>query len=245
VRAESITLRLADTLLVIGADTEDTAVTLRARYADALVDPIDTQPVIDVVLAERSGAKRSGGLRPVPQLKLGSYTIARSRRADDVLDALDTWLHSYRASRLAHLAEAGTALPHVGLRLFIGPQGAALIALAYPQLVGDRQLAAAGVVEQVAAGIAVDPAGPMVQLPGSLTSPANTVVTAPLVLVAGLAEDPAEGRTAPVGPIVATLASLHDDVRWFTALRHLADRGAAHAATDSTEVRGVLLAALG
>ena len=101
------------------------------------------------------------GPKAVPQLRIGRSLLARSRRADDVVTALDHVLGGV-------LARQDDTRRWLGLRTFVVGDRAVLVDAAPPALTADPRLTRAGVTELPTWSVAVD--GDTVHVPPSLTA---------------------------------------------------------------------------
>ena len=166
-----MTLRVGDQLVGVRADTDDTAQRIRSLFAgwlepDASGDHGEPVPWAFSVRLDPdhdSGADR--GPKPVPQLRIGRSLLARSRRADDVMNALDHVLGGV-------LARQDDRRRWLGLRTFVTGDRAVLVDAAPPALTADPRLARTGVAELPTWSVAVDDG--TVVVPPSLTASANT-----------------------------------------------------------------------
>ena len=101
----------------------------------------------------------------MPQLRIGRSLLARSRRADDVVIALDHVLGGV-------LARQDDARRWLGLRTFVVGDRAVLVDATPPALTADPRLARAGVTELPTWSVAVD--GDTVLVPPPLTAAVAT-----------------------------------------------------------------------
>ena len=232
-RAGTVTLRVQDRLVGIRVDTDDTRRRVLERF-DRWIDDHDVPWVFDLTLDPRSAPSENepGGARrgpvPLPQLRFGQRVVARSRRPDDVVDALAAVLGGYDAARRE--PDHGWS----GMRLFTRADEAVLLDVQAPTLLGDRALQRAGIIEHSAWGVVVHrgPDGtPTVALPPPLAPPANGSD-------AGARSFRLVGIVSPGGPIngerrddesaattLARLATRQTSAEWFTIVNDLRDRG--------------------
>jgi hypothetical protein len=162
--ADTVTLRVGDQLVGVRADTDATAATLRTVFA-AWLEPTATgeqgEPV-PWAFSLRLDTDRAGrGPKAVPQLRIGRSLLARSRRPDDVVTALDHVLGGV-------LARQDDSRRWLGLRTFVAGDRAVLVDATPPALTADPRLARAGVTELPTWSVAVD--GDTVLVPPPLTA---------------------------------------------------------------------------
>ena len=189
----------------------------------------------------------------MPQLRLGSRLVARSRRPDDVVSALDHVLGGV-------LARQDDTHRWLGLRTFVCGHRAVLVDAAPPALTADPRLARAGVSELPTWSVAVE--GDTVLVPPPLTAEPSTAdgggaLAYRLVGLVGLdicshdADTDAGDHQAvhhPTNPgaLLARFAARHPSSEWFHTVERLVDVGCVHATTDRTvaaeRIRRLLLA---
>ena len=230
-RAGTITLRLGERLVAIGCDTAATLERCRERFA-AWID--ESQPDIEVAFdvridtVDRTPASR-GAPRPVPQLRLGSSVIARSRSADDVIDALDAVLGGV----LARQDDDGVWL---WLRAFVSGNRIVLVDAAAPMLVNDPELAKAGIVELPAWSVAIMPTSdgnaPPVRIPAPLTD-AGSEGRYELAGMVGVMPEPPSGDAA----LLALYGTRHTSADWFRTANSLIAEQQLLTATDRITAR--------
>jgi hypothetical protein len=245
--ADTVTLRVGEQLVGVRADTHATAATIRNRFAswlepDASMTGEHGEPVpwafslrLD---AERDTARSGRGPKAVPQLRIGRSLLARSRRPDDVVNALDQVLGGV-------LARQDDTRRWLGLRTFAGGDRAVLIEAAPPALTADPRLTRAGVTELPTWSVAVD--GDTVLVPPPLTASADphggTGASFVLVGLVGLDAcshgadtDAADHRAVhhPTNPgaLLARFAARHPSNGWFHTVEQLVGDGRVHATTD-------------
>ena len=167
--ADTVTLRVGDQLVGIRPDTDATASRIRQHFA-AWVDHVASSPgehggagdPVPWAFSLRLDAARAGrGPKAVPQLRIGSRLLARSRRADDMVMALDNVLGGV-------LARQDDTRRWLGLRTFVVGDRAVLVDATPPALTADPRLARAGVTELPTWSVAVD--GNTLLVPPPLTA---------------------------------------------------------------------------
>jgi hypothetical protein len=188
----------------------------------------------------------------VPQLRIGRRLLARSRRPDDVVSALDHVLGGVRARQ-------DDDRRWLGLRTFVAGDRAVLVDAAPPALTADPRLARAGVTELPTWSVAV--ARDIVVVPPPLTATADADggrgSTHLLVGLVGLdacshgADADASDHHAvhhPTNPgaLLARFAARHPSTEWFHTVEELVSDGCVHATTDRTaaaaKIRRLLVA---
>jgi hypothetical protein len=280
--ADTVTLRVGDRLLGVRADTYAAAATIRDVFADWL-DPTATlegdsgEPgaAIPWAFSLRLGPDshaatddRRRGPKAVPQLRIGRSLLARSRRPDDVVSALDHVLGGL-------LARQDDTRRWLGLRTFVADDRAVLVDAASPALKADPRLARAGVTELPTWSVAVD--GDTVSVPPRLTAAdddgGGAAQTLRLVGLVGLdpcshaahteaAPDP-EANTDAVpaespeehlavhhptnpGALLARFAARHPSSEWFHTVERLVAEGGVRVTTDradaAEQIRRLLVA---
>jgi hypothetical protein len=150
--ADTVTLRVGDQLVGVRADTDATAATIRNTFA-AWLEPTATgeqgEPIPWAFSLRLDTARSDRGPRAVRQLRIGRSLLARSRRPDDVVSALDHVLGGV-------LARQDDTRRWLGLRTFVAGDRAVLVDAASPALKADPRLARAGVTELPTWSVAVD-----------------------------------------------------------------------------------------
>ena len=254
--ADTLTLRIGTQLVGLRADTEATLARLRALLA-TWID--DTQPdvpwVFDVRLEpSRPLDGRAVGRSPrsVPQLRLGQVLMARSRHADDVVQALGAVLGGV----LAH--QDGTPV-WSGMRAFAGSGGIVLVDARAPTFSADPALARSGIRELPTWIVAID--GPTVRIPpplagldwraAGLDPPDASTTTWRTDALAGIvALDPAppdhehdhdhdESRSeaGSAAALLSRFAARHPSPTWFSTVERLVRDGRVLASPDRAIVR--------
>ncbi len=212
--AGTITLRLDELLVGIAGDTLDTLDRCRAEFA-GWVD--DTQPGITPAFDLRLAEADDGGVRSVPQLRLGASVVARSRSGRDVITALDSILGGVHAQRVQ------PDRTWVFLRVFVHGERAVLVDARAPMLVNDPLLARAGVVEVPTWAVAItEPAGALraaVDVPPALRG-GGTDHRFQLVGLVTVGEN-SDGGGA--GSVLARYGARHTSPTWFRTLGTLLD----------------------
>ncbi len=165
-----MTLRVGDQLVGVRPDTDATAARIRTTFA-AWLDPAAVgahgEPV-PWAFSLRLDTQRIGrGPRAVPQLRIGSRLLARSRHADDIVTALDQVLGGV-------LARQDDSRRWLGLRTFVAGDRAVLVDASPPALTADPTLARAGVTELPIWSVAVDGNAVHVPPPLTATAPADS-----------------------------------------------------------------------
>lgn len=247
-----MTLRVGDQLVGVRADTDATAARIRDVFA-AWLEPASAVVGSDPVpwaFSLRLDTDHAGrGPTPVPQLRIGRSLLARSRRPDDMVNALDHVLGGV----LAHQDDSRRWL---GLRTFAAGDRAVLVDAAPPALTADPQLARAEVTELPTWSVAVD--SDTVLVPPPLTAMADADEGAgpgfALVGIVGLdacshradaAHQAAHHPTNP-GALLARFAARHPSNEWFHTVERLVAHGRVHATTDraraAEQIRRLLVA---
>jgi hypothetical protein len=246
--ADTVTLRVGDQLVGVRADTDATAETIRSVFApwfDSTATDEHGEPVpwafslrLDPAhdTAPANGAGR--GPRAVPQLRLGRSLLARSRRPDDVMSALDHVLGGV-------LARQDDTRRWLGLRTFVTAGRAVLVEAAPPALKADPRLARAGVVELPTWSVAVDGGTVLVPPPLTATSDHGGGAASTHQLVGLVALDPcshaahddhddhvAVHHPTNPGALLARFAARHPSNEWFHVVEDLVAAGRVRATTD-------------
>lgn len=251
-------MRVGERLVGVRTDTHDTAERVRSRFADWLEPETTTDSGEPMPCAfglrldaDPSAARRP---RPVPQLRIGSTLLARSRNGDEVLASFDHLLGGV-------LARQDDSYRWLGLRVFVAGERAVLVDAARPLLMADRTLDGSGVRELAAWSVAVD--GVIVRVPPPLTAVGGDSVTDDagwtsftLVGLVGVdrcdndGDDDAARRhraehhpTTPAG-LLARFARRHPSLAWFDTLRGFVDDGNVVLATDRASAVGSLVGLL-
>jgi hypothetical protein len=264
--ADTVTLRVGDQLIGVRPDTDATAARIRTTFA-AWLEPAAAgahgEPVpwaFSLRLAAdhhtNHGTVRAGrGPKAVPQLRIGRSLLARSRRPDDMVTALDHVLGGV-------LARQDDTRRWLGLRTFVVGDRAVLVDAAPPALTADPTLARAGVTELPTWSVAVD--GDTVFVPLRLTANASAVAGggragSGFVLVGLVGLDPcshgadveaAEHRAVhhPTNPgaLLARFAARHPSNEWFHTVERLVADGRVSVSTDravaAEQIRRLLVA---
>ena len=256
--ADTVTLRVGDQLVGVRADTDCTAAVVRDTFA-AWLEPTATgeqgEPIpwafsLRLDPDESDLDRNRRGPKSVPQLRIGGILLARSRRPDDVLNALDHVLGGV-------LARQDDTRRWLGLRTFVARDRAVLVDAAPPALKADPRLARAGITELPTWSVAVD--GDTVLVPPRLTASADERREAPstyaLVGLVGLDAcshaahaDPGTGDAAhspdrandhdavhhPTNPgaLLARFAARHPSTEWFQTVERLVADGSIRVTTD-------------
>jgi hypothetical protein len=194
------------------------------------------------------------GPRAVPQLRIGSRLLARSRHADDIVTALDQVLGGV-------LARQDDSRRWLGLRTFVAADRAVLVEASPPALSADPTLARAGVTELPTWSVVV--AGDSVHVPPPLTAAATVgsrFVLAGLVGLDACDHQPddhqpddhqvddhqAVHHPANAGALLARFAARHPSNEWFHTVEALVADGRVHVSTDraraADQLRRLLLA---
>jgi hypothetical protein len=241
--ADTVTLRVGDQLVGVRADTDATAATIRTAFAiwlepTAIGEHGEPVPWAFSLRLDTDSAGR--GPKAVPQLRIGRSLLARSRRTDDVVTALDHVLGGV-------LARQDDTRRWLGLRTFVAGDRAVLVDAAPPALTADPRLARAGVTELPTWSVAVD--GGTVLVPPPLTATADAVGgAASSYVLAGIVGLDACGHGADVdaadhhavhhptnpGALLARFAARHPSNEWFHTVEGLVADGCVHATTDRT-----------
>ena len=271
-----MTLRVGDQLVGLRADSDATAATIRTMFG-AWVDAAASLPgeqgapdePIPWAFSVRLHTDSSGrGPRAVPQLRIGRRLLARSRRPDDVMNALDHVLGGV-------LARQDDTRRWLGLRTFVAGDRAVLVDATPPALTADPRLTRAEVTELPAWSVAVD--GDTVHVPPPLTATsagpdAGADSAFALVGLVGLdacshpaatdagehdadageldAEQHADHQAVhhPINPgaLLARFAARHPSGEWFHTVEHLVENGRVHASIDralaAEQIRRLLVA---
>ncbi len=238
-----MTLRVGDQLVGVRPDTAATAAWIRTVFGDWL-DPEAVgehgEPV-PWAFSLRLDTERIGrGPRAVPQLRIGSRLLARSRQADDVVTALGQVLGGV-------LARQDDSRRWFGLRTFVAGDRAVLVDASPPALTADPTLARAGVTELATWSVAVDGNSVYVPPPLSATSrPGSSFALAGLVALDACDhrpdtdpndDQPDDGHQAvhhPTNPgaLLARFAARHPSNEWFHTVEALVADGRVHVSTD-------------
>ena len=168
-----MTLRVGDQLVGVRADTDATAARIRTVFA-AWLEPADSMagdpgepgegepvPWAFSLRLDHDAVRSRRGPKAVPQLRIGRSLLARSRRPDDMMTALDHVLGGV-------LARQDDTRRWLGLRTFVVGDRAVLVDAAPPALTADSRLTRAGVTELPTWSVAVD--GDTVFVPPPLTA---------------------------------------------------------------------------
>jgi len=261
--ADTVTLRVGDQLVGVRADTDCTAAVVRDTFA-AWLEPTATgeqgEPIpwaFSLRLdpdepAEPAPGRARRGPKAVPQLRIGGTLLARSRRPETVVNALDQVLGGV-------LARQDHERRWLGLRTFVADKRAVLVEAASPALKADPRLARVGVTELPTWSIAVD--GDTVLVPPPLTATSGhrgaAELTYTLVGLVGLdacshaahadsgthaattadAESDHDDHVAvhhPTGPgaLLARFAARHPSTEWFHTVECLVADGGVRVTTD-------------
>ncbi|MEO1058581.1 MAG: hypothetical protein AAFY28_16860 [Actinomycetota bacterium] len=255
--ADSITLRLDDLLVGVRCDTASTIDRLRAMLPAHVDDSVDVPWAFSVQLEEGPGA-----VRALPQLRIGSRLLTRSRDADDVVVALVSvlgGLASVRATvdRDRGTDDAGRLWMHLRAFATADDDRVVLVDATQPALVANSALRRAGVRGLPVWSVGVDAASE----PAAVTTPspldavewaAGTVATpaalpGPMVL-AGLVALDVCGHEATTPEVharhlaehhghtpagrIARFAARHPSPQWFRTIDALADAGRVALADD-------------
>ena len=247
-----MTLRVGDQLVGVRPDTAATSELIRSRFAPWVEDGatgVGDDPVPWAFSLRLESARTGRGPRAVPQLRIGGRLLARSRRADDMVTALDQVLGGV-------LARQDDTRRWFGLRTFVAGDRAVLVDAAPPVLTADPVLARSGVTELPTWVVAVD--GDTVHVPPPLTATAATAAPADrasagyslagLVGLDDCSHDPqADGDDIDAdhradheavhhpntpGALLARFAARHPSNEWFHTVEGLVDGGCVHAGTD-------------
>ena len=243
-----MTLRVGDQLVGVRPDTDATAARIRTVFADWL-DPDavgEHGAPVPWAFSLRLDTERLGrGPRAVPQLRIGSRLLARSRQADDVVTALDQVLGGL-------IARQDDSRRWFGLRTFVAGDRAVLVDASPPALTADPTLARAGVTELATWSVAVDGNSVYVPPPLSVTSrPGSSFALAGLVALdacdhrpdtdlgddqPGDAQPDDDHQTVhhPTNPgaLLARFAARHPSNEWFHTVEALVADGRVHVSTD-------------
>ena len=246
--AGSIVLRIGDARDLLVAVQVDTALGLE-RVRTLFLPWVEQQPTPEVLAhetafsvrlepVEATGRWRGTGPRPVPQLRLGSSVMMRSREPDDVVRALAQVLGG------AHVYRRDDGRPWTGMRVFVHEHSAVLVDLDRPTMVNDRLLAEAGVHERATWSTAIAADGSLAippPLPG-LCWEAAAVEPAPegwqyyelagIVVMNALEQTTAE--------LLSDVARRSIDVRWFTQAVAMAEAGRLARVADRPALRGLV-----
>lgn len=240
-----MTLRVGDQLIGIRPDSDATAERLRTEFAAWL----ETTPAVvggepvPWAFSLRLDTDHAGrGPTPVPQLRIGQRLLARSRRPDDMVSALDHVLGGV-------LARQDDSRRWLGLRTFAAGDRAVLVDATPPALTADPRLARSGVTELPTWSVAVD--GDSVLVPPPLTATAAADWGAgsgyALVGIVGLdacshgvgadaadrnAEHQAAHHPTNPGALLARFAARHPSNEWFHTVEELVADGCVNATTD-------------
>ena len=206
-------------------------------------------------------ADRTGrGPKAVPQLRIGRSLLARSRRPDDMVTALDHVLGGV-------LARQDDTRRWLGLRTFVVGDRAVLVDAAPPALTADPRLSRAGVTELPTWSVAVD--GDIVLVPPSLTathpplpstrrsprcergrasrwSGSSGSTPAATVTMSMPSEHHAVHHPTNPGALLARFAARHPSNEWFHTVERLVADGRVHVSTDRAvaveQIRRLLVA---
>jgi hypothetical protein len=249
--ADTVTLRVGGQLVGVRTDTDATAARIRTLFASWLDPDVSVkgekgEPVpwafslrLDADRDTRPDAARSGrGPRAVPQLRIGRSLLTRSRRPDDVVNALDHVLGGVHARQ-------DETRRWLGLRTFVVGDRAVLVDAAPPALTADPGLARSGIAELPPWSVAVD--GDAVLVPPPLTASADPVEEGgrsfALVGLVGLdscshaadigtSEHDAIHHSTNPGALLARFAARHPSNEWFHTVERLVADGRVHVSTD-------------
>ncbi len=200
----------------------------RAAFAEWIDD---TQPDITPAFDLRFAEIADGGVRSVPQLRLGASVVARSRSTDDVVAALDSILGGVRAQRVQ------PDRTWIFLRAFVHGERVVLVDARAPMLVNDPLLARAGIVEIPTWAVAVTELDggtrAVVDVPAALTDAAGErrLELVGLVTVGEIAD------AAGAGEVLARYGARHTSPTWFRTLDALLDDDQFAATTDRVAAR--------
>lgn len=259
--ADTITLRLDDLLVGVRCDTAGSVDRLRAVLAPWIDDADDEVPwAFSVQLEEGSGAVRS-----LPQLRVGSRLLARSRNADDIVGALASVLGGLQMVRATADRELGiddAGRPWLHLRAFASPCGerVVLVDATPPALVASPVTRRAGVLELPVWSVGVDPARHPVDViapppldgldwvsAGMAPPPAlpQRMELAGLVALDACGHEPsspeeharhlAEHHGHTAGGRIARFATRNPSPQWFRTIDALSDAGRVHVAADEAD----------
>ena len=247
--ADTVTLRVGEQLVGVRPDTDTTAARIRTVFA-AWLDGDATgeqgEPVPWAFSLRLDTARTGRGPKPVPQLRIGSSLLARSRNADDMLHALDAVLGGV-------LARQDDTRCWLGLRTFAVDDRAVLVDATRPALIADPTLTRAGVAELPVWTVAVD--GNTVNVPPPLTAADGSTPGGSRYTLAGivgldacnhrahaddeadahvndLAEHLAEHHPSTAGALLARFAARHPSNEWFHTVERLVDAGHVQVSTD-------------
>lgn len=256
--ADTVILRVGEQLVGLRPDTDAAAAELRAVFGEWLDDAASgprNERVPWAFSVRLDTAPPGRGPRPVPQLRLGGVLLHRSRRAGDVVDALDRVLGGV-------LARQDDSRCWLGLRTFVAGDRAVLVDAAPPALTADPALSRSGVTELPVWVVAVDADG--VQVPPPLTAAGDTSLPGDRFRLAGivgldpcshtahtahtgggddqsddqvdsLADHIADQHPSTPGAVLARFAARHTSIEWFQTVEELVDAGCVRVSTERTE----------
>jgi hypothetical protein len=259
VGAGTVTLRVGDRLVGVRVDTAATRRLLDSRFgawidrSASMGDGAAVPWAFDLRLEsgdpgaaddrERGADPPVGrGPRPVPQLRIGSSLLARSRDPEAVVDALDDVLGGM-------LARDDETRRWIGMRLFVAGDDAVLVDATPPALTANPHLHRSGVVELTVWTVAVEDR--TVLVPPSLTAgeaPWATYRLAGLVAVdrcdhESPDEHEAQHPTTP-GSLLARFATRHPSTAWFDEVRELVEGGRIVVVHDRPDAAGAVVGLL-
>jgi hypothetical protein len=229
-------VRVGTQLVGLRADTERTLEQLRLLFSGRLVDE-HVPWAFDVRLDGACGPGR--GPVEVPQLRVGSCLVARSRTADDVLTALAAVLGGVRRQQEAPGGARWRLLVRDGRAVLLDARGTALVA--------DPVLTRAGVVEPPVWIVDPDDDGTVTVPPpldgldwpavGIATPEADARTFAPAGLVAVTTGD--DGDVTPLSPadLLAAIAARHATAAWFRTVEQLLRTGRVAVVADRDAAR--------
>ena len=246
--AGSLVVRIGgarDLLVVLQVDTDAGLQRVRTLLQpwveqNSAPEVLTHDPAISLRLQplEARSRSRGAGLQLVPQLRVGSSVMMRSREPDDVLRALAQVLGG------AHECRRDDGRRWMGMRVFVREGSAVLVDLDRPAMVNDRLLAEAG-VREVATWSTVITSDGMLAIPPPLPGlrwEATAVEPAPdgwqhyelagIVVMNALEPTPAE--------LLADVARRSIDGRWFTQVAAMAEAGKLANAADRPALRGLV-----
>jgi hypothetical protein len=249
--ADTVTLRVGDQLVGVRADTDATAATIRTVFAAWLEPDASTlgehgEPVPWAFSLRLDPDSAGRGPKAVPQLRIGRRLLARSRRPDDVVSALDHVLGGV-------LARQDDDRRWLGLRTFVAGDRAVLVDAAPPALTADPRLARAGVTELPTWSVAVAHDSVLVPPPLTATSNVDGGAEHSYVLVGligldacthGAGADASDHHAVhhPTNPgaLLARFAARHPSTEWFHTVEELVSDGCVLATTDRTAAAGTI-----
>ncbi len=231
-----------DVLVAVQADSTSSLDRLRTLF-ESWLEPefADAPPVIRPAFSVRlepvpdRDRQRTGGPRPVPQLRYGSTVIARSRRPDDIVRALAQVLGG------AHQRHRDDGRLWIDMRPFVNGRSMVLVDAEPPALVNDRRLATTGIEELTAWSVIIDDDG-SVSVPPPLPHLAwNSIGIEPQVCESRhfqLAGMLVLNEGQPTEAEIAVILARHSlQNRWATVIEALADAGSLLSAVDHRGLR--------